>query len=104
MTFLYIRVSQNFEKYALKRWVHAQIWLLQEKETTLLELCDNWISADDQALHSIAKSIDRPVFALSNLDVDNIVILALLIMQRWRKGDFAALEEVYGEEHLVFTN
>jgi hypothetical protein len=61
-----------------------------------MEFCDNWISADDQALHSISESIDRPVFALSNLDVDNIVILALLIAQRWCKGDFAALEEVYG--------
>jgi hypothetical protein len=84
--------------------VHAQIWLLQEKETTPLKLCDNWIRADDQTLHAITKSIDRPVFALSNLDVDNIVILALQIMQRWGKGNLAALEEICGKEQLIITN
>jgi len=46
----------------------------------------------------------RPVFVISNLNVDNIVFFAFLIMQRWCKGNFPALEEVNGEEYLVVTN
>jgi hypothetical protein len=104
VTFQFIRVSQNTKEDALKRWMHAQVRLLQEKETTLLELCDNWISTNDQTLHSIAKIIDWSVFTLSNLDVDNIIDVAFLITERGGESDLAALEKVYREKKLVLTN
>lgn len=73
MAFFVVIVPEHIKKNALQRGVHAKIRLLQKEESTIAELGDNGIGADDQTLHAIAKIVDRMILAVSNLQVDNVI-------------------------------
>ena len=57
--------------------MHAKIGFLQEKQAAWFCFSDDGIGADDQALHAIAKIIDRPLIFIANPDVNHIVFALL---------------------------